>query len=111
MPQGRQTRRKVSNFSEASYREVVSCRWSHMAAVPGLPDADGPHRVDLCRVVLAVERGPVALEGETTLRRLTLLPTRVCAVDRLTRLAPADPALDELVCERSQSLLIVGEMR
>src|SRR4051794_18257143 len=81
-----------------------------MTAVPGLADAAGPHRVDLCRLVLAVERRPVALEGETTLRRLALLPTRVCAMDRLTRLAPADPALDELVCERSQSLLLVGKM-
>src|SRR3954471_13642752 len=78
-----------------------------MTAVPGLADAAGPHRVDLCRLVLAVERRPVALEGETTLRRLTLLPARVCAMDRLARLAPADPALDELVCQRPQSLLLV----
>src|SRR3954471_2733605 len=104
MPQVRQTRRKVSSFSRASYREVVSCRWSHMAAVPGLADVAGAHRVDLCRLVLAVKRCPVAREGETTLGRLTLLPTRVCAMDGLARLAPAEPALDELVYERPQSL-------
>ena len=81
-----------------------------MAAVPGLADAAGAHRVDLCRLVLAVKRRPVALEGETTLRRLTLLPARVCVMDDLIRLAPADPAPDELVYERPQSLLLVTKM-
>src|SRR4051812_2488601 len=110
MPQVRQTRTKVSNFSEASYREVVSCRWSHMAAVRSLADAAGAHRLDLCRLVVAVKRRPVALEGDTTLRRLTLLPARVCGMDGLTRLAPGDPALDELVYERPQDLLLVRKM-
>jgi hypothetical protein len=33
MPQVRQTRINVRTFDAASYREVLSCRWSHIQAL------------------------------------------------------------------------------
>src|SRR5918996_6654228 len=75
---------------------------THWPSAPVLTDPVHKHRVDACRLVLAIKRRAIACEGKITLRRLALPPALVGAADVLTRLAPADPALGELVNERPE---------
>ena len=81
-----------------------------MVTHSGTHFADPLHmdRVDVRRLVLAVERRAVAREGQSTLRRLGLAPAVVSATDVLTSLAPADPALDQPINEWPEPLLWSG---
>ena len=78
-----------------------------MTAAPCLADPNRHRPNRRVRLFRAVKRRPIPREGESTLRRLPLLPALAGAMDGLTRLTPTDPALDELVNERPERLPLV----
>src|SRR5439155_20169861 len=75
--------------------------YSAVAFVSGAERADAlcPVRVDARCLLLAVERGAIADEGQCALRPCTSRPPPVGAADVLAGLPPRQPAVDERVGE------------
>ena len=100
------TTRKVNTFSVASYRDVVSCRWSHMRVKVTGVEAESLRagtvsagRVDAGCVVLTIERCAVARKGQGTMLTGGLGPVLVRIANLLARLSPAHPTFNRFVDE------------
>ena len=70
----------------------------------GGPEPACPHREDVRGMVLTVERGAIAGVRETSLGLPASTPKRIGVTHVLTRLAPADQALNDLVDEPDRRL-------